>query len=224
MNKTNIYPPNKEQIGRFVYFVIDVHSWYKHLPLFTGAPFTFYLEQNLDREYPSVHPKLPYGNNAEAYEKAFGQLFFKYIIDDTERYLFSSKSYLHDAKQHSGTVTVVLYPYCHIEFENGFSLMEDDFEKIMRGEPHENSKLLINYFNLLTEKEHSWQKLNEVERQRVLDFEDSDFDSSTEMKTVLPYFAISNKLESVRKQLQAFEISKIKNAISQVITATKFTN
>ena len=102
--------------------------------------------------------------------------------------------------------------------------MEDDFEKIMRGAPHENSKLLINYFNLHTEKEHSWQKLNDVEQQRVLDFVDSDFNSSNEMKTVLPYFAISNKLESVRKQLQAFEISKIKSAISQVINSTKFTN
>jgi hypothetical protein len=43
-------PPTDEQTRAFAEFVSDAHSWYKHLPLFPGRPFCFFLDPNAGRQ------------------------------------------------------------------------------------------------------------------------------------------------------------------------------
>lgn len=41
--------PTEEQTNQFAEFVSDAHSWYKHLPVYPGSPFYFYLDPNAGR-------------------------------------------------------------------------------------------------------------------------------------------------------------------------------
>jgi len=41
--------PTDEQTDQFVEFVSGAHSWYKHLPVYPGSPFYFYLDPNAGR-------------------------------------------------------------------------------------------------------------------------------------------------------------------------------
>jgi hypothetical protein len=55
---SQIVLPTHEQTMRFVDYVINAHSWYKHLPLFPpGATFLFYFDPNAGRKLESYEGK-----------------------------------------------------------------------------------------------------------------------------------------------------------------------
>jgi len=84
----NLPRPTSDSVERFVLYVADARSWYKHLPPFSpGRPFSFVLDPNAGRDlvlYPdgprykdrlSGDPHLHYSwRPTEEYRKSFGHL------------------------------------------------------------------------------------------------------------------------------------------------------
>lgn len=66
--------PKEEQTHQFAEFVSEAHSWYKHLPLYPGKPFFFYLDPNAGRRF--VHTQA-------------GDVAFVDITEDSSRFHYT---------------------------------------------------------------------------------------------------------------------------------------
>ena len=225
----NIPFPNMEQIQRFKEHVINVHSWYKHLPLLEGGKFVVYLEADLDREYPTQHPKLPFGNTKEGYEKAFGHLCYMYFINDFWYLPYNSK--MVEGKRieiekpvfsdkHIEMCSFTLFPFCHQEFEVGYYKHKEAIEKIVAGYPHPESKLLLAWYKEYCRIEGAENRDFNYLEHKLLLIEEEKGIAITENelpKRVRPYWASKKRRYHYLKALQQKEAQKVENAIHQLI-------
>ena len=77
--------PSESQIDAFVMFVVEAHSWYKHLPLFPpGARFVFFLNPNAGRDQIHTETGLEYRDRVF---NAPGHLRFHYTWQPTAQYI-----------------------------------------------------------------------------------------------------------------------------------------
>ena len=95
--------PTESQTDQFALFVSDAHSWYKHLPLYPGQPFFFYLDPNAGRSLVRTQtgdmvfvditddsPLFHYTwQTTEQYRKRFG--FWNYYAPYGSSFLFAGE-------------------------------------------------------------------------------------------------------------------------------------
>ncbi len=223
----NIPFPSTEQIQRFKEHVVNVHSWYKHLPLLEGGKFVVYLEADLDREYPTQHPKLPFGNTKEGYEKAFGHLCYMYCVNDFWYLPYNSKIVngkrieiekpIFSPKQME-ICGFTLFPFCHEEFEVGYSKHKEAIEKVAAGYPHPEAELLLawhkEYCNIEDAENRGFNylehKLLWVEEQEDKGITITENDLPEKLR---PYWASKKRRYDCLKALQQKEAQKVENAI-----------
>lgn len=165
--------PTQEQITRFCQHVANAHSWYKHLPLLTGAEFTIFLNPNAGKAYPSMHPKLPFGNHQSGYQQAFGQLDYIWkiltesVIGHDGGNIESIVSLLHDTEK---TATITLYPY--IANEIYWSIFEKEIEQLKKGFDHPDRQSILDAYHAEEALENFWEELNDADREIVVKLND----------------------------------------------------
>lgn len=158
--------PTQEQITRFCQHVANAHSWYKHLPLLTGAEFTIFLNPNAGKTYPSMHPKLPFGNHQSGYQQAFGQLDYIWkiltepVIGHDSGNIEGIVSLLHDTEK---TATITLYPY--VANEIYWSIFEKEIEQLRKGLDHPDRQAILDAYNINEAFEKCWGELNDLDRE-----------------------------------------------------------
>jgi hypothetical protein len=219
--------PTVDKIQRFKEHLVQVHSWYKHLPLSQGATFIIYLEPNLDREYPLKHPALPFGNSKEGYQKAFGHLYYRYRIDGHWYEDYSTQ--LVNGKRKNIPFTplltanlsrwsTTLYPYCHQEFEEGISLFEEELQQIIQGQKqHPQAELLIHWYHKRTERENYWNDhLNESDRDFLVSIDDQQDPLKNDQfpPKVVRFMRLEQAVWQIEEELQKVELQKIDDAIN----------
>ncbi len=102
--------PTESQTNQFALFVSDAHSWYKHLPVYPGQPFFFYLDPNAGRslvrtqtgdmvfvDITDESPRFHYTwQTTEQYRKRFG--FWNYYANYGSSFLFAGEGGVIDTK------------------------------------------------------------------------------------------------------------------------------
>jgi len=134
--------PTPEQHQAFVNHLCDVHSWYKHLPLLTGGEFVVFLTPDAGLDYPSEHPRLPYGNTPDGYRRAFGYLDYMWRIGDAAfdrdggKPLILPELVLQQCR-------FTLYPYVACEFYWG--IHADAIARLQAGSVHPQRDRLLEW-------------------------------------------------------------------------------
>lgn len=222
--------PTQEQIVRFKEHILGVHSWYKLIPLIEGSIFTVYMEPDLDREYPTHHPKLPFGNTMEGYQKAFGHLAYQYCINKFYNQDYCNK--IINGKRVEMEITQIpenhrvnwsfkLYPYCHFDFGEAITLFEEDIINLENGIPHPQRELLISWYKFLTQRNVYWyNNLNDKEKAYLL-----SIDNLLEVKnkknipeTIFNYIELKRAVSEIEGKLRSIEELKIEMAIERLMT------
>ena len=214
---------------RFATHVLEAHSWFKHLPLVEGGRFTIYLEPDLDRNYPTQHPKLPFGNHPAGYEKAFGHLAYQYCIqgvceqDHGDKPMGDQlvKSGLTEIPEpHKSTWSFTLYPYCHYEFSEVLSLFENDLQTLKQGGQHPQRGLLLDWVAQLEKRNDRWYNgLTEAERELLIDLEDEE--GPTKLESVSPpardFFHLQEAVWDIENRLRSTEEEKVFVALNRLL-------
>jgi hypothetical protein len=163
-----------EQQDRFVDYLMDCHSWYKHIPLMAGGAFYIVIDENAGQSYPTKHPRLPFGNDQENYVKAFGLLEFYRCLswDDhfhcnSHRETFSHTQLKEKFPKH---VFVRLFPYMSPGFnEESLYAHKEDYKMILDGIAHEEPELLKSFYKVADEMIDLWQnKLTDLDREDAM--------------------------------------------------------
>jgi hypothetical protein len=226
--------PAQHQIERFTAHLLQVHSWYKHLPLMEGGVFTVFLEPDLDRVYPIQHPKLPFGNSQSGYLEAFGHLAYQYTIEGTTYQDFDNKI-VNGIRVQTGPTAIperlkttwsfVLYPYCHPEFAEGISLFEKELQQLATHESsHPQENLLRNWHTNHQEQNEIWEnRLNESEREAIISQYDWSHTESAEPLSdrCAHFLKLENEAKSIETALQKAEQAKVEVAIGRLIESTQ---
>ncbi|RDY60954.1 hypothetical protein [Flagellimonas nanhaiensis] len=221
--------PTQEQINRFTAYLLDIHSWYKHIPLIKGSVFTVYIEPDLNREYPTNHPKLPFGNTKEGYQQAFGHLSYQYYIGQICYQDFRYKFI--DGKRVELGVTKIpeayklkwsikLFPYCHIDFEEGISLFEEDIRILQNNGLHPQKDLLLTWYKSISKRNDYWnKKLNDEEREYLVLLDDHrEIKEENDIpKRIFDYIKLERSVWDIEDRLRSIEEQKLSNSLKKLI-------
>lgn len=164
-----IIKPTQQQIIRFCQHLANAHSWYKHLPLLTGAEFTIFLNPNAGKTYPSMHPKLPYGNHQSGYQQAFGQLDYVWeiltesVIGHDGGNIEDIMPLLHDVEK---TATITLYPY--VANEIYWNIFEEEITELKAGLDHPDRQAILYAYHSNNALENCWDELNDLDRETAV--------------------------------------------------------
>ena len=229
----NLPLPTQPQIERFTTHVLTVHSWYKQIPLIAGSVFTVYLEPDLDREYPTQHPKLPYGNTKEGYQKAFGHLSYQYCMNQYCYQDFCDKivkgkriecEITEIPKAHKAKWSFNLYPYCHEEFEEGISLFEADIQLLENGGMHPQRELLLHWHKFLSQRNTYWENnLNDEDRDFLASMDGQEEAKAGEKfpQPIFDYIQLESAVWEIEEKLRLIEKEKLSHILEKLMTDVK---
>lgn len=204
-----------EQKERFINHLADCHSWYKHLSLIDGGLFIITVDKDSGENYPSLHPKLPFGNSREAYREAFGNLTYLWKLPD-DMYFYSDdrdhnylQEYIESIEMKS---TFKLYPYVSVDFIESIDFHEPDFIDIIKNMNHEESEVLGNIFNQYREYNDYWSNILTEEEQELI-FSDESVRYNSRIRK---YLSMEQRISVLVERLREKEILKISNAIDRI--------
>lgn len=161
--------PTASQWHAFKKHLVNVHSWYKHLPLLEGGQFVVFLAPDAGENYPLEHPKLPTENTLGGYRCAFGHL----------DYIYQSKHYpwLRDVQQVPQLDKEIfnvgafkLYPYVSPGIY--WSVHENELVQLRDGIEHPDATEILDSYNKTQVMEQCWQNLSTSDRELILSLED----------------------------------------------------
>jgi len=224
----NLPVPTQEQVKRFKEYLLDVHSWYKHISLIEGGTFVIYLEPDLDREYPTRHPKLPFGNTKEGYQKAFGHLHYQYRINDFWYQDFKNKiingkriecDLTKIPKAYKNNWSFKLYPYCHYNIEESFRSFDKVFIKIENRTDIPNAELLNQWKKHIVIKNNIWNNLlSKKESDFLVSFNDNGYENIKKLqKNVYEYIISEREQYKIENELRNLEENKLDNVLNKLI-------
>lgn len=202
--------PTIDQHQRFVKHLKDVHSWYKHLPLLTGGVFVVFLAPDAGTDYPTEHPRLPFGNSVEGYRQAFGHLDYMWQIE-TESFHRDGAEPAVLPDEFVQEFSFVLYPYVAGEFY--WSIHEEAVTELHQGKAqHPAKELILELATVDDQLEQAQQKIT-YEEWKMLVYEDeqTSVELTPEQREFLVLFRKSRKLY---KQLQTQEVEKIEQQLN----------
>jgi hypothetical protein len=204
----------EDQKERFIKHLTNCHSWHKHLSLLNGGQFIILLDERAGINYSSEHPKLPFGNTFEGYQVAFGQLTYFWKNYDEILFRADGESEVYSEAEitlkFKHIYRIQLFPYLSDDFSEVINFHKNDFNKIIRGEDHEESVGLKKIFTLNEKLNEYWQDiLTEKERDSIVA---EDFSTENSKR----YNSIENEIYKQLKLLKQKEINKISNAIEKI--------
>lgn len=229
---------SEEQADRFIEHLTCCHSWYKHISLLTGSEFIIVVDPDAGRNYSELHPKLPFGNTKEGYQRAFG--FLNYYCGANDQYSSDCQDSLETAgdevfsfeeitQRYPLHQVIHLFPYVGWEFTDVFFCWSDALDRIVQGYEHENGADLIRLGYAILRCERYWQEeISEETRQRVwqLDglpdakqLEKDNRLTTHQKKCYKKYYKLFNMVQSIHEKLRGGEVDKIRLAVAKLQTA-----
>jgi hypothetical protein len=202
--------PTETQIEAFVQHLIQVPSWYKHLPLFEGGDFVVFLAPDAGEDYPTQHPRLPTENTLAGYRQAFGHLDYIYRCRPTEPFSRDGPKAPDLSSRFFDTGRFKLFPYVSYEFY--WSVHENDVALIRSGAYHPHAAAIVDAYNAAQIMDQEWEKLSDDESNIVVKIDDSSptFDPEKLSKAVLQYLELEKTTWQTYCKLQEPEALKIR--------------
>ena len=133
--------PTDSQCHAFIRHLVTVHSWHKHLPLFTGGEFIVFLAPDAGDNYPRQHPRLPTENTPDGYRRAFGYLDYIYRCNPNEPFSRDAPPPLELDSEIAAVGKLKLHPY--VSHEMYWSVHENDVARIRDGAYHSDADAII---------------------------------------------------------------------------------
>jgi hypothetical protein len=215
--------PTTRQCSNYSVHITNAHSWYKHIPLLTGATFIVFPDKNAGMNYPLLHPKIASGNSREGYIKEFGFLNYVYKTElngvwnmdaniDNEYIETLINELPKFIKDHC---SFQLYPVVSDEFEEAYSVHKEDIKKV-KSNFHPYADLLLKWEENHISKEKCWEGLTCDERDMVL-LADSDANlNSTHTENVIKYISFEKSEYALLSKMRVLERQKITNSIEKL--------
>lgn len=204
----------EEQKSRFADYIADSHSWHKHLSLLNGGQFIITLDENSGSGYPTMHPKLPFGNTMAGYQEAFGKLVFFWKTYDEVYFQtdgpISNLTFEEIRLKYPVFKQLTLFPYISADFCEAINFHRGDFEKLTTTH-HQQKDLLRSVYESQARLDFLWQHvLTENERESISDEKAFTSENSE------TYLTIESKMAEHVQQLRQFELDKIKNTLDEI--------
>lgn len=110
--------PTVAQYEEFAHHICWAHSWYKHLPLFEGGQFVFFLSENAGTGYSDGHRRTHYSWQTTAeYRERFGYLDYMWRYPDSDRfYRDAGEKNIILSEEILSLCRVTLYPFVSNDF------------------------------------------------------------------------------------------------------------
>ena len=221
-------PFSQEQAERFVDHLAECHSWYKHIPLLDGSEFIIVVDPDAGRNYSEVHPRLPFGNTKEGYQKAFGLLNYYSGYDneyssDCNDSMETAGDEVFSFEEIAGRFPLYqrirLFPYVGGAFTDVFSCWSDALDKIVQGHEHEKRDNLIR-LGYAVLREQYYAQFEMPGQQMVPGFEHlvekTDRLTPDEKKRYKKYYQLREMIRSINGELRDGEIEKIRQAVKKL--------
>lgn len=215
-----------EQAERFIKHVAECHSWYKHLSLLHGGEFIIVAAPEAGRNFPSEHPRLPFGNTKKGYQKAFGLLGYYYSCSPGEPFFCEwgspslyevSPSYTREEvfQIHPQHRSIRLFPYVSCEFGEAitYDCHKDDIEQILHGYEHEKREILISLYKKVTESNAIWQE-NAARDKSWYDTDWKTRNPDTLTPEQVRFLKLNAEINLLCGELHDAEVKKIREAVN----------
>ncbi len=145
-----------------------------------------------------------------------GNLFVIYIEDNIQygnlNYVWENEiENLKIPKYYKSKWSFNLFPYCHYEFEEAFSLHKEHINDCTT-----NKKDLIKWAKLITERDYLWNNLSKEERNIIVKYDDNDL-KNHKSNQVHHYLKIEDEIYKIQEILRDKEKEKVRKVIDRII-------
>lgn len=216
--------PSEGRYEAFAHYICWAHSWYKHIPLFEGAEFTFFLSKAAGGEFSEEKPRLHYGwKTRQEYWTRYGHLDYVFqFLGDKTIYRDVSPIFVECPKM-PDACTVKLYPFMSDDWNAQqvlSHLIETEYlEQLEAENSHPHRQSLLDWFNLRQKYDELWSSFTSSERDQVsrLDEVDTVADIS---QNVAEFLKVRQQMNERYWKLQAGEYRKIQDALRHLREAS----
>lgn len=220
-----LWQPTEAQCQAFAYYISGAHSWYKHIPLLTGAEFAFFLSKQAGAGYSVEKPRLHYSwQTTDEYRDRFGYLDYGWRFKSTDRFdrdavgAVSLSPILHSA------CCVVLYPYVadNINAPSVLAspIMPDDLVALQESN-YSHWQSIQQWLAAYHQQDQQWQTISQAERNQVIAWEPTDAGDLTLQLATLPppvahYLHLEKQAMTLYTALQTQELHKIQLGLARL--------
>ena len=196
--------PTTEQYKAFGEHVFRAHSWYKHLPVFGGEKFYFFLSENAGSGYTNERPRMHYGWKTHSeYQERFGPLDYVYELHG-ESNRDSQSSKIPQLTENILQNSIQLTAFVAAE-------EPDIIARRVIEQSGQMPQMVKSWLNALGDQDKIWNQLTREERDLV-------FQKSLPFypERVLEYFAASEHVEKMFLPLMEKERRKVFDALENL--------
>lgn len=220
----NLALPSPSQSKQFAADFGAFHSWYKHLNLYRGNKFLFFLNPAVAAGFSEENPRMHYGWKTTAeYRSKYGYLDFKYYDQDADfeqrnnRLIEGTSLELPEMLYQQNAVT--LYPFVALDFNAiesiGYADANENLKKIEAAIDYPQKKLVLQWSDLHRKLDAIWDLLSYEEQDLALELMDEN-EVADIPDLVANYLQLDKEINLVYTRLQSTEQEKIELALEKL--------
>jgi len=199
--------PTIEQYKAFGKYVCDAHSWYKHLPLFDGAKFYFFLSENAGAGYTDKKTRMHYSwQTTREYQERFGALDYVYQYEEAGFFYRDAGSEILQLPQNIQQNSILLTAFVNVE--------EDVLSTRLKEQVNDIPPACRNWLNAHLYAEGLWNQLTYEETNLALEYSPP----KSAPKRVTEYLAAYELAHQMLRTLMENERRKVFGALENLRT------
>lgn len=214
--------PTEEQYEKFAQHICWAHSWYKHIPLFDGAEFIFFLSEFAGGEFSEDNPRLHYSwTTRDEYRQRFGYLDYVYRITSTNNFYRDYSPGFLIRPEMPASCAVTLYPFVSNDMNAqevlSYFIETEYIEQLRVEDSYQYRQAVLDWFNMHQKQEQLWQSLSETEEDIVMTVtEFGEVDLSNVSLNVAEYLKAQKTANKLYCDLQDGELCKIRATLNNL--------
>jgi hypothetical protein len=220
---SNLPLPTLEQYENFAHHICWAHSWYKHIPLFSGLKFIFFLSKEAGCGYGDEHPRLHYAwKTTQEYRDRFGYLDYGCCPDDRFYYRDGLVESISAIEEERFTCRATIYPFVSTDFNAQevlhFIIEEECIKKLRLPNSHPKRTELLAWYEAYQTYQEKWCELSDGDNEiaQAFDEEWQEQDLINLPACVATYLQAERQTNNFYWELQKSEFHKIKRSLAHV--------
>lgn len=202
-----IKSPTIEQYEAFGKHVCQAHSWYKHLPLFEGAKFYFFLSESAGAGYADEKTRMHYSwQTTREYQERFGALDYVYQYEETGCFHRDAGLEILQLPKNIQQNSVPLTAFVNVE--------EDVLSTRIKKQTNDIPPTFRNWLNVHLYAEGLWNQLTYEETDLAI----QNFPPKNASNRVIEYLAANDNAHQMLLSLMENERRKVFGALEKLRT------